>query len=212
MRLSQVLVAVSISLLAGRVDAAPIVFTDRAAFEATVRPNLLVEFNAFEPILSGEFCPFEASPSCLGIVDDVLVLVTSDDFAFDAFGGDLTLWEPFGYINANLQPFQAFTAIGFDVAHHLPPADRFAQVGFSDDMDREFVYEISGTPAFLGFVFPDTPMRTVQFLAGQCCEEPSGPIVAFDNIVFRTVPVPEPSTLLLFGSTLALMTIRHFRH
>jgi hypothetical protein len=124
MRLSAVLLSVSLlTLTSNRLEASPIIFTNRAVFEAVVQPNALVTFDTLVGFDSSDptnFCPVISIPVCGGTADGILDLGTSEVIGgVDWSGGHLTFSlaaAPFSYVDLNLaKPLTSFTAIGFDV-------------------------------------------------------------------------------------------------
>ena len=203
-----------IAPLASPAVAGPVVFTNRTAFEAAVKPNRLITFDTLTVNVSGtpqgpgSFC--DEHHDCSGTIDGVLDIVTSDDFWVNVADGRLHMGGDFVY--ANLSLGQSFDAFGVDIRYTHP--------------DQTFNWWNDGQPGrplpdFLGVWFkhdpvggPDDPFYgEFQFLTYTPCFDPNFqcwgqdpnvndfPQISFDNLAFHTLApatsVPEPSALLL---------------
>src|SRR5262245_9261815 len=102
MRFRPTLIAIAMAsavLVSQHAEATPIIFTDRAAFEAAVLPNVLVPYDSFE------FLP----PGDRGIVDGVLLSSTIGTIPANPFGGNLRLY-PFNGVQYTLTNGSLFSA------------------------------------------------------------------------------------------------------
>jgi hypothetical protein len=88
-----------------------------------------------------------------------------------------------------------FTAIGFDVLES-------STTQVSSLVFNNFIHPTGS----IGFWFPTTPIQFADLVrnATNISTDDGRPLIV-DNMVFKTVPVPEPSTLLLFGGAFALL-------
>ena len=98
------------ALVPVRVQAAPILFTDRAVFEAYVQPDLQVTFDSVEIYPFTDFC--QAAAQCAVIADNILQVWWSDFVAgSDVFHGNLAMYgstQNFGYADLSLGPFERY--------------------------------------------------------------------------------------------------------
>jgi len=186
------------------VEAAPIVFNDRAAFNAAAQPNIFDDFSA---------------PVQCTIVDTFCHLTYSGvTFSYDVADFPIVPFGPPQSIGSmNVGPtfvvgmdFSPLTALGFDVS----PLGAFGLKLFPRILQPNGV-EIFGSftmtqPGFFGLAFDDGSVLTG---LGLLPNQPAETVVAIDNLAAAApaaaaVPVPEPATLLLFGAGAAAVLAR----
>jgi hypothetical protein len=183
-------------------EAAPIVFNDRAAFDAAAQPNVFDDFSApVQCTVVNTFC--HLTYSGVTFVYDVA------DFPIVPFGPPQSI----GFMNVGPtfvvgMDFSPLTALGFDVS----PVGDFGLKLFPRILQPDGV-EIFGAaftmtqPGFFGLAFDDGSVLTG---LGLLPNQPAETVVAIDNLaatapVAGAVTVPEPATLLLFGAGAAVV-------
>jgi hypothetical protein len=199
----------SAALVSQRAEASPIIFTDRAAFEAAAEPNILVTFDDIQPDRwAPAFC-FQPASSCSYFVDSV-VHVSSFSFTDNhsgVGGGALSLnFQAITGIGVDGPPM---IAIGFDVLPGDAVPGQFVGLSWVVGVDpmgapiREGVRLPADAPGFFG-LFAD-PIGGFELTTNT--PGPGMPRSAvLDNVAIRT---PEPSTaLLMLGGVIALLQSR----
>jgi hypothetical protein len=203
-------VFVCLSLVSSAVEAAPILFTDRAAFTAIVQPDRAVVFGA-----DSNDSHWLANFSVCSYTFDGLFNV-----AYDVSGigllGDTVGQGPYGGYGVSGQGFlQPVLAIGFDlVGLPTPPKhilDAHGNVISFDSSPQPAQFHFAGTtfqfaaggaglPQFFGVLF-DAPVAgnipgsaTIDYCCGY------GNLIGFNIQNLAAKSVPEPSTILLFSS------------
>lgn len=175
--------------------AAPLVFTDRAAFNAAVGSTTLITFDS--PVtLSTNATVF---PDLEGFVGNDLHLFADNSgaFAVNRVPGSIVLGGSNGGVYVNtINPVIAF---GLDASPLGPsgsdgggPYPGFSELNIAAPEASLFHGLDLTTPQFVGFLF-DTP--TTVRLSGWFSS-----FVAIDNVAIKTVP--EPGSLLLLGAGL----------
>jgi hypothetical protein len=184
---------------ASKVEAAPIVFTDRDAFNLAAEPGapLTISDVIFGPagiqVTYGDMLPVVFDSEGL-MQSNCHPNPLSSTCTSIPFGGGL-----FGAAFTSVQPFLVpITAVGFEVVGTF---EFFGQV------------VQAATPQFYGFMF-EGPTTNLPLPGFAYTPDPEGHLphqLPFNvqNIVVRAVP--EPATLLLFGSAAALLLARHRR-
>jgi hypothetical protein len=189
----QLSVAVVLFLLVSApLQAAPIIFLDRDTFLQAVQPNRAISFEA-RPFPCDTFSV--ESDFCQRTSDDGLLSVTYDLHDV-GFGGDTIFINrgPAG-LGASHQFLTPVTAIGFDLGGILlgsPPPTTF-NFTFAGT-----TFALPGTltePQFFGAIL-EGPVNGIPADAGH-----PGARFFISNLVVQTVP--EPGTLLLFGTAAA---------
>ena len=174
------------------IEAGPVVFTDRTAFNAAAQPNMFEDFSA--PVqchFVNSFCDLTYSGLTFSYdIADLpgIPIVTPQAIDFLNVGPDFAVSVK----------FSPLTALGFDVMplgneFGLKVTPRIRQLdgteAFGDAMTLL-------SPGFFGFYVNDGTVLTGLGLAPN---QPASTLVAIDNLA-ASVPVPEPATLLLFGA------------
>ena len=230
-RFALLAITVAAALVPDRVQASPIVFTDRTEFNAFAQTNLLITFDSltyrdwsttFEfPPGSGNF-PIGQSycfPAidCTVLVDGALrVWNPGDQFPPSPTGGELRIpGLPISDAFLGLEDGSRIGSIGFDVS---PTSEAVLTVTYGD-FGPPFGPPpgvVSGqvtflAPSFVGLLF-SSPVDNVRIgvlpLSGNVVQGPLQSAIV-DNIAITSVP--EPSTLLLFGSGIAVVQFRRWR-
>lgn len=199
-------------------EAAPIVFTDRDAFNAAAQPNLFEDFD-------GPLNPCTFMPECHLSYSGITFHFDNSAPPYSPASPPASLGAiqvgPWFVVSAHFDPT---TAIGFDVG---PLASTFGltvfplgcgsgcEVGAVLQPDGSVVFGTGHTltqPGFIGFTSTGGTSFNGLMLAptlGNPLTGPSGSIVTVDNISLK---VPEPSTLLLFAvAGSALLGRRRYR-
>jgi hypothetical protein len=189
------------------VEAAPIVFTDRAAFNAAAQPNLFDDFSA--PVQCAVTPPF-----CDLTFSGVTFRFDSPDFPISPASAPQSLGAldvgPTFAVGATFGPS---TAIGFDVLQlgalpfGLSVVPRIRQ---SDGTEIIGATMTVSTPGFFGLHVNDGSVLTGLGLF-PVQTSGSGTIAGIDNLA-RSVTVPEPATLVLFGAGAAALLARRRRN
>ena len=214
-RLSCVLL---VSLWATPVLAAPIVFTDRAAFEAATQPDANVPFNSFEPVFGNSFCQFPTrGMDCFAIVDEILDLTILTFAGTEDPVGRLRFAPFTDVVQLGLATGHLITAIGFDISFEQPSPLQFLTVGgtnggTSGPIGGTVTFPAVGAPGFIGLLF-DTPVPFIAMSSRTSgFSNPLPGRLEIDNVAIATT-VPEPSTaaLLLVSSVLVLLRRRRRR-
>jgi hypothetical protein len=185
---AQAVVVLFLLSVAARAQAAPVLFTDRGAFDTAVGGgSSLVTFDNPDVVFVGEEFRFSVTYddlvqfwfdiSGLGTVDDNLMLGAN----YQTGWGNV------------LEPVYAF---GFDVIRESPDVRLYMQ-------DQEFT---PSAPQFLGFV-SDVPFDANIYWTAYLGE---GTPTSIDNLRIKTA-VPEPSTLLLGALGCAALGLRRRR-
>jgi hypothetical protein len=178
----------------GRLEASPFFFTDRSAFDLAVGAYERFDFEDLVP------CPVydPTTKTCRQTFGAV-------NFAFDPAGlpsaGELALGK-------GGQSFGTFlsgpiTALGFDIVGGSPGS--FLKIALLTSAGDPFFTTLSGTavPAFFGALITDGAFTGLALSVGPPASQP---IVEIDNLAVQSVP--EPATLLLFGSA-AFVLVRY---
>jgi hypothetical protein len=191
MRLRDLLLSVMfVAGLALRAEAAPMVFTDRAAWEAAANPDVLLTFDVYQPWTRTE----EMRQFDLGATYENIFRIWGDYTGIRAVqdNGGIDLVAHTGMTAGTTAPVWAF---GADVTPRQcwNACDTPIANGSINDIALE---RITG-PMFVGVIF-DTPTygyfgADVIFANGSVGKS----VITFDNIAIRTVP--EPATLLLLA-------------
>ena len=172
-------------------EASPILFTERAAFEAAAPPDIRATFETLQP--TG--C---TASECSGVVDGVLLV--SSNSPLDATG-DLTFIS--GSVTIGVGG--PMNAVGFDASkgRRLAGLHVAAIMGMTPTGDlvveniplQGFNLPLEGS-AFLGLLFPE-PIFGLQLRAdGDLFGGPAA--ITVDDIAIQTA-VPEPATALLLS-------------
>ena len=189
-------VAAVVALGSRGAEASPIIFTDRAAFEATTQPNVLVTFDKAVDLGSvPNFWDF--------LLDDILHLQFVEEGGFlTVRDGSLHVGDAgpaaghFGMVGGSL-----IRAIGFDVSTTAPPQ---GLVVFGNGTAVPFVFT---SPTFIGLLF-SSPVDSFQLWNAIL---PAANLISLDVVIDNmAIRTPEPSTLLLFGSGFIVLQVRRF--
>ena len=207
-----------VGLGTSNLEATPIIFTDRDAFNAAVEANYgpgsrLLTFD--EPTICAPPEPF--APVCRATYDGLLLFEMGQ-----RFGGSSPLlnepmppYIPFGGIHTNFNIlFEPAVAIGFDVyptdvlGRTIPPGfeDPFFGTAVSVKV-LDQIYVVS-SPQFFGVLAPfSSPLTSLPVQEAPYClplfpDEPQCPPpnnFGLDNVAIKTVSsvVPEPATMSL---------------
>jgi PEP-CTERM motif-containing protein len=190
------LMIVAVAGLARTTEAAPIVFTDRAAFELAAQPNLFEDFDG--PLVQ---CVF-VGPGCQITYSGLTFQYDTPNVPYSIqqnpppsslgqvrVGPDLTV----------LLSFAPIRAIGFD-------ASGFGANPFELDVFIGGVLHTIDQPGFLGFLAPPGTTYT-----GLSLFSNNQQLSFIDNVAATTIP--EPATLLLFAAgSSAVFASRRYRH
>ena len=175
--------------------AAPLVFTDRAAFNAAVGSTTLITFDT--PVTLGSTPT--SHHNIEGFVGNDLRLFadSSGAFAVNHVPGSIVLGGSNGGVFVNT--INPVIALGLDATPRGDSRDNgggpypgFSELNIAADGNVFHGLDLT-TPQFVGFLF-DTP--TTVRLSGWFSS-----FVAIDNVAIKTVP--EPGSLLLLGAGLA---------
>jgi hypothetical protein len=193
----------SAALVSQRAEASPIIFTDRAAFEAAAEPNILVTFDDIQPDRwAPAFC-FQPASSCSYFVDSV-AHVSSFSFTDNhsgVGGGALSLnFQAITGIGVDGPPM---IAIGFDVLPGDAVPGQFVGLSWVVGVDpmggpiREGVRLPADAPGFFGlFADPIGGFELTTNTTG-----PGLPRSAIlDNVAITSVPEPSTALLVLAGA------------
>ena len=178
------------------VEAIPIVFTDRAAFEEAVDPNVLITFD-------GPF-EFRGGNGNWAVDNTLLSLSTGFTIPSAPSGGAFNIF-PFNGAQYSLLDGSPIYAIGMDISTAAASAHRVvAGDGFCCE---QHTFMVSG-PQFIGLLFSSplsVGLNLDVFTTGQDFFTP----LVVDNVSIRTAPVPEPATsLLMLSGALTLLQAR----
>lgn len=196
MRLSSGLLAfvVCAASVSHNAEASPILFTERAAFEAAAPPDIRATFETLQP--TG--C---TASECSGVVDGVLLV--SSNSPLDATG-DLTFGGLFSLVTIGVGG--PMNAVGFDVSKggKVDTLLVGAIIGMTPTGDLVveniplpgFSLPLAGAPAFLGLLFPEPIFGLQLRVVGDLFT--ASPQLTVDNIAIQTA-VPEPATALLLS-------------
>jgi hypothetical protein len=203
MRLRSGLLAVAVlavSFASQTSEASPIIFTDRADFDAVVHPEFLVPFDG----------PFEYRGGNGNWLSDNTLLSFSTGFTIPSFPGDGAFHIfPFNGAQYSLLDGSSIFAMGIDVSTAAAsPIRVVASVGFHDELHT---FMVTGTQ-FIGLIFEAPLLSGLNldvFTTGQDFFTP----LLVDNIAIGTTPVPEPATalLVLAGAAVLLQRRRFLR-
>lgn len=177
--------------------AAPVLFTDRALFEAALNPDVHSTLDSLVP--TGEAYCNGLNDLCSGLVDGVLKIGSSGTGGQSWIGDGQFSWTPF-YVIPWISSEQPFTAIGFDLI--LPNANPLQWIAFSPAAvgSAEFSPDnVMRAPmsSFMGLLY-DNPVSTVWLNTNA----PAAPVI--DGVSVRTVPEPATILLLMAGTALLL--------
>ena len=197
LRSGLIAVTVASCMLCSRgVEAVPIVFTDRAAFDAAVNPNILITFDG--PI------EFRGGNGNWAVDNTLLSLSTGFTIPSAPSGGAFNIF-PFNGAQYSLLDGSPIYAIAMDVSttaaapHRVVAGDSFCC--------PEHTFMVSG-PQFIGLLFSSplsVGLNLDVFTTGQDFITP----LVIDNVSIRTAPVPEPATsLLMLTGAIALLHAR----
>jgi len=195
-------------------EAAPIVFTDRAAFEAATQPNVAVPFNSFEPVFENVFCQFPTrGMDCFATVDGILDLTVFTFAGTEDPVGNLRFAPFTDVVQMGLVTGQLMTAIGFDITFQQPSPVQFLALGGSNGGISGSIGDVRlpaiGT-SFVGLLF-DTPVPFIAMSSNtNGISNPIPGAIHIDNVVIATA-VPEPSTAALLLVAGALVSLRRVR-
>jgi PEP-CTERM motif-containing protein len=181
--------------------AAPIVYTDREAFNAAVGETRLITFETF----TGFQIP--TRPYDAGFTYDNLVTHSGDieDIAAASAGDYITFGLTFNVLPARL--LEPVTAVGFDVTPLTPrhwvnggelplPPEALVVLVWTGDFTT---YRVTD-PQFLGFVF-DATVDDLRVTGGDIAGGFARSVFSIDNMAVKTsVPEPALTTLLLLGA------------
>jgi hypothetical protein len=199
------IIAITSARLAG---AAPILYTDRTAFEAAVASTHTITFDERVSCESNVVRGRTPSTDLFCTFDDLLELEGDHSgVAFAQTGGALRL----GQYSEGFDDFLAlrpFMAYGFDLMPMVPfyvgvpppspsPIARVALFGASE--------HLIATPSFFGVVFSEWQPAGTDLL-----QLMSVPGVGFSRVVVDNVsiaPVPEPTTVLLLIMSLSFLAL-----
>jgi hypothetical protein len=179
-----------------RASAAPIFFTDRAAWEAAANPNVLLTFDTFQPLEPG------ALPHTFGTTYADIFRISGDitgaGQVYNGGPGGLQLIANTGFGAGTTAPVWAF---GVDVTPLMCGNCVTPEATFTVGPVR---MENVTAPQFIGIVF-DTP-TVVSVAPGIVRGLPGGLLspsqIFVDNVAVTTVP--EPATLLLLSMGLCV--------
>jgi hypothetical protein len=188
------------------VEGAPIVFTDRAAFDAATQPNLFDDFSA--PVQCAVTPPF-----CDITYSGVTFRFDSPDYPMSPASAPLSLGAldvgPTFVVGATFSPS---TAIGFDVFQlgSLPFGLRvMPRIRQADGTEIFGASMTVSTPGFFGLHLNDGSLLTGLGLS-PIQTSGSETLAGIDNLS-RSVAVPEPATLVLFGAGAVALLARRRR-
>jgi hypothetical protein len=193
-------------------EAAPIVFTDRAAFEAATQPNVAVPFNSFEPVFENVFCQFPTrGMDCFATVDGILDLTVFTFVGTEDPVGSLRFAPFTDVVQMGLVAGQLMTAIGFDITFQQPSPLQFLALGGSNGGISGSIGDAVRLPAigtsFVGLLF-DTPVPFIAMSSNtNGISNPIPGAIHIDNLAIATA-VPEPSTAALLLVAGALVSLR----
>jgi hypothetical protein len=190
---------------------APIVFTDRAAFEAAAEPNRHLQFDA-----DFSDCNFPDSSTCVHTFGDLLTVAY--DIAGIGLLGDSIGLGPWGGQTSGALFREPVRALGFDlISIPTPPrpivnADGSVSFDFSPQPSEFHIggsrFPIdaggAGLPRFFGVVF-DRPTTFFPGFALVNYATPHGGLVGFSVQDMSITTVPEPSTMALFTAATLVM-------
>ena len=185
------------------VNAAPIVFTDRAAFNAAAQPNVFDDFSA--PVQCTIVFPF-----CDLSYSGVTFTFDSLDYPISPVGGPQSIGAlDVGPLFAVTVKFAPSTSIGFDVFQlgsnpfGLVVTPRIVQQDGTETVSSTMTFS---TPGFFGLHVNDGTWLAGLVL-GPIQSSSSSTLAGIDNLA-TTVPVPEPATLLLFSVGASVLLAR----
>ena len=205
-----------VSLWAAPGLAAPIVFTDRAAFEAAALPDVNVPFDSFEPVFGTTFCQFPTrGMDCFATVDGILDLTVFTFAGTEDPVGRLRFAPFTDVVQLGLATGQLITAIGFDITFTQPSPLQFLTLrgtsgGISGPIGETVTLPAVGAPGFIGLLF-DAPVPFIAMSSN--ASGPSNPLpgaIHIDNVAIA-IAVPEPSTAALLLVSSVLVSLRRRR-
>jgi hypothetical protein len=204
MRLRAVLLPVAalfVVFVASRLEAAPIIFTDRAAFQS-VHPFLGLPPLALETFDSNGWTidiPGTNDP-CTRRLNGLKI--HSDCHAVGAFQSGNAIFDQSTFTTIAVFD-QPQTSLGFDYTLGIVTPDPFNPTandrvlfGFSNGL----TFLLSGS-GFLGILDPSEPILSMG--TSHVPESLANGVLGVDNLLLTRVP--EPSTSLLFGSGIVLL-------
>jgi PEP-CTERM motif len=193
------LLAVALALAsASAVEANPVIFTNRATFEAAAGGGLSFEgfegsFGVAESIVFPGFTVSETNGiNALGQLRDFPGLVDG----ITEGTGALVYDDNGDSVGTFLSFMNPITAFGLDITTNLNSGVSIG--GFNVGI---LLVLAGNTPTFFGVIDLDG-LTSISFDAS------GGPNVAFDAVSFGQVAAPEPSVLSLFGLGLAALGLR----
>jgi PEP-CTERM motif-containing protein len=177
-------------------EAAPIVFTDRVAFDAAAGPNILVTFDTVEPNRWAPQLCFFIAISCDYIVDGVLhveSLSFTDNHAL-VVGSALNLTPE---AIASVDVGGPITAFGFNaLPAQVSPEGQIFVDWIVNGVRESASTHVGDSTTFFGLLFPD-PVSGVRLGAIPTAPPLFARFASIDNVAITSVP--EPSTALLLG-------------
>lgn len=184
------------------VKAVPIIFTDRAAFNAAVSGTTLITFDTQIPATFGTYSDGSVNPSFYTATIDNLLSFSGDREAFNnqlvvpGTPGNLCMC---GQIPGNLVTLGPVLAFGIDIIPMslptvigAPPVTNLLFAGMQ--------FQLSA-PSFLGVLYTEQEASSVGI--GRVLQQQAGvsglvwSTFSIDNVAIKTVP--EPSATLLLG-------------
>jgi len=189
-------------LWSGRAVAAPVIYTDRAAFNLAAGGGLSFESFESNPISGATVTYGNLSfKETFGTVDHFTNTALVNFFSAATTDGQNSIWYDDNDNSVSTLTFglaSPVTALGFDIT-----ASENNTVAIGGDLNSS-INLTANTPSFFGIIDTTTPFSNVTITAG------GGPNVGFDAVAYGRA-IPEPSTLALLGlglSGAALFALR----
>ena len=214
-----------IALSAAPADAALIQYGTRATFNAATASQQTETFEDANFQAGGVACSAPANSSttsaCFDPGDilpglqvttegaftgDPQALIIIDNDAGNGFASGLVFANFFDDI-LSLQFAGGVTAVGFDAYHLFDPSPFTISVFGTSGLLGSFNLNVTDTGAGTFFGVTGTDLITRITLSSA-----NGMAEGVDNVSFGTAAVPEPATLLLFGTTVLVAGVRRWRH